>query len=256
MRQNIALQYILLTFLGTIIMGVEYASAVEIPLGMTGTLIYSSGTVPSMQGTAGAIGYVDIDRVFREHPLTRRSRDEFKQEVEKRRKAIDAMQQSIADTEKTVLSSTTIMDQERAEVESLRSQPSQAPAKPQPLSLSTTEYATIFPDIAQSTSAAVSPDIIRSKETSIKTKEADLEKMKGDLAAMKADIAIRLQKDKEDLTRLEEKQTSDVMADIYYVLEKIAKEENITVVFDKNNILYGQSVQDITDKTLERLKGR
>ncbi len=220
------------------------AGAVEIPLGAATVNVAASSE--TAQGMTGAVGYVDIDRVFREHPLTQRSREEFKQEVEKRRREIDGMRRAITDAESMIVSSTTIIEGERSEIESLRSRAVSAPLTP------STTAQTIFPEAA----GGAAPEIIAEKETALKAGESELELMKKNLASMRSDLEARVQKDKEGLVSLEEKQTSDVMADIYHILEKIAREEGITVVFDKNNILYGSTVRDVTEKVLERLKGR
>jgi len=58
------------------------------------------------------------------------------------------------------------------------------------------------------------------------------------------------------MVKLEASNTQDVLSDIYKMLEKIAVEENLTIVVDKNNVLYGQASQDLTEKLRDRMRGR
>jgi len=61
---------------------------------------------------------------------------------------------------------------------------------------------------------------------------------------------------KEDIIKLEADNTKAVLNDIYKMLEKIAVEDNLTIVIDKNNVLYGRASQDLTDKLRDRMRGR
>ncbi len=57
-----------------------------------------------------------------------------------------------------------------------------------------------------------------------------------------------------ELAAIEKESVTSLLEKIYKVIEKISKEEDITLVIDKNYILYGPQGQDITHKVIERLK--
>ncbi|HOX22309.1 MAG TPA: OmpH family outer membrane protein, partial [Elusimicrobiales bacterium] len=45
-------------------------------------------TLEENRGESGSVGYVDIEKVFREYPETQRAKDAFKTELERKEKAI------------------------------------------------------------------------------------------------------------------------------------------------------------------------
>ncbi len=57
-----------------------------------------------------------------------------------------------------------------------------------------------------------------------------------------------------EMAEFEKAEVSDVLEQIYRVLEAIAKEDELSLIIDKNYILYGPPGYDITHKVVERLK--
>jgi len=80
--------------------------------------------------------------------------------------------------------------------------------------------------------------------------------MKAEYAKRQLDIEDKVKSNKDELIKLEDTNTKAVLADIYKLLDKLAVEFNLTIVIDKNNVLYGQASQDLTDKVRERMRGR
>ncbi len=58
----------------------------------------------------------------------------------------------------------------------------------------------------------------------------------------------------EDMKTLQSQKTSDVMSKIYAILQSLARDESITVVFDKSYVLYGEDSVDLTEKLMSRLQ--
>jgi Skp family chaperone for outer membrane proteins len=230
------------------------AAAIEIPL----------GTVrPAPEGAAapeqsGAIAYVNVDKVFAEHPMTKRLKNEFLAEVEKRRKEIDDMQNAINEEQRVILSSATQVTQAKAQLQQLRSKTGAAasPTEPVTAPLPAPTTGTAESAVAPAADSADAAALVSAKESEIRDKEAGIELMKQNVDKMKQYMEARLQTSKQDLQALEEKNTDDVLADIYHLLEKVARDENVTLILNKDDILYGQSVKDLTPKVLERLQGR
>ena len=57
-----------------------------------------------------------------------------------------------------------------------------------------------------------------------------------------------------DLRVLEKHRVKLLLGKIYDVVQEVAKDEGLSVVEDKKNILFGQDAVDLTDKVLARLK--
>lgn len=218
------------------------------------------------------MGYVDIEKVFTEHPMTKRLRDEFYKAAEAKKASIKEAQDTIKRLETVIKSSTTQITQLKEELEKLKAGPPPETEQKQEVHKPTMPGQTIegpmLPDsqapadsvsVSTSTEAApqaVDPDVIEAKIKQIAEMEAELLNIKKELEEKKAGLGDILKKNQEDLVNLEEMQTNTILLDIYDILEKVAIDENVTVIVDKSQILYGESAKDLTDKVIERLQGR
>ncbi|MHB9154778.1 MAG: OmpH/Skp family outer membrane protein [Endomicrobiales bacterium] len=224
-------------------------SALEIPVGVV---------PPSGQGTApqGVIAYVDIEALFAEHPMRKRLQGEFLAEAEKRKKELAGLEGSIAAFEKIIASSTTEVNQAKNEAEDMAREAAKPPAQPQTMVLPGTTEAVRLPGVSQSSAPAATPALTEARLKEISDKEAGLETMKKELQTRKEELALKVKQNKEDLIRLEENQSARVLTDLYQLLDAVAGEKGITIILDKNNVLYGQQYQDLTQEIRQRLTGR
>ncbi len=284
-----------------------FLNAGAVTIQLDGSAPSQPGKNPVVSGSAG-VGYVDIEKVFNEHPLCKRSHEAFDSEAVKRKAELKLLENEITDLQRVIVSSSTQLDVLRSNlallnkgimpgsVQSSTSTPIvQAAPVPGPvrilpgmLQAGTTQASdvirstgpvaaqTIAPQGISSTTASgigtSSSGYVSSSENpapgadlrtmtatvieSIKQTEADIETMKSDVLKKKANIAEKFKQNKQELCDLEARQTDEVLQDIYHIIEKIAKELNLTVVLDRKDVLYGQSYQDLTEKVLERLQGR
>lgn len=193
----------------------------------------------------GAIGYVDIDRVFREHPQTERSQAEFSAEVDKRRATAAERQKSLDTLIQVRQSSETIRQQAQDQLAAMRS------------SRDTAVAASGDGTAVQVSSTAVLDIVaVKAKENEIAALDASLAIMREDIEKLKTEIHAQAEQDRAYLQEWEEKRTNEVLGDLYDILQDIATTEHITIIFDKTNILYGQGARDISDLVRERMKGR
>jgi Skp family chaperone for outer membrane proteins len=212
---------------------------VEIPLDRSA---FSTETSTGIAPTA--VAYVDMQKVFSEHPLTKRYQDEFKADVEKRKKEIDDLENQIAALNKIIIASTTVLGQAQADIQTLKSAP---------LATGTTAA---FGNQQSSPTVCVAPAALAAKQNEAKAMGDDIDKMRQQMKEKREEINTKITQGKEELTRLEERQTADVLADLYRIFERISREQNITLIFDKTNILYGRDARDMTTEVLDRLRGR
>lgn len=212
-----------------------------------------------VEGTksSSAIGYVDIETVFKAHPLAKRLLDEFNTEADKRSKEIDESRKGISDMQAAVISSGTLIIQAKIEMDSLKlnyaAQQSQPPA---PVIIST-DTADAVPVVSTETAKPlIDQAMITAKETELKSKESDIERMKQEIEKKKLDLSKLIAKHKKELADLEEKNTNAVLADLYAILEKVTIEDDLSMIVDKSDVLFGHPAQNYTDKVIERLRGR
>lgn len=57
-----------------------------------------------------------------------------------------------------------------------------------------------------------------------------------------------------NLLELEDKKTEILLGKIYHAVQEVAREEGISVVVDRTQILFGHKAMDLTDKVLKKLK--
>jgi len=208
------------------------------------------------------VGYVDVGELFEEHPMTARLKEEFLKEADKRKQAEKDFHSKITAMEGVVVSSTTEIKQLKQEIENLRKNQTQVLTVPQSQGAVLSSSTSAAPEVAVKSSAPAQMTIanpeqeIKDKLVLISDKEKGIEALKNEIEKSKAALSELRKKDKKELEALENKQSETVMADLYQVIEEVAKEEDLTVIMDKNNILYGKSAKNVTDKVRQRLRGR
>lgn len=197
------------------------------------------------------IAYVDIEKVFNEHPMTKRLKTEFQDEVLKRKNDIDGLDLQIRQLQQVVASTTT-------EIMILKENMKRMQEKPLPDTFQNTESTQTAQTVIQSTTIAEpQPQVQVSEiEARIREKETNIEITKAEIAKLTDKKNLTSKQAKDELPVLEEKHTATVLADIYELLQKIAADNDLTAILDKNNVLYGPPDQDITPKVLEMIQGR
>ncbi|MDD5686441.1 MAG: OmpH family outer membrane protein [Elusimicrobia bacterium] len=81
----------------------------------------------------------------------------------------------------------------------------------------------------------------------IKLKKSNLEKQKKDLVKY-------LESTKQEEKAINSKIKKNLFGKIYDVIREVSDEEGLTVVIDSSLIIYGEEVQDITEKVIKKLK--
>ncbi|MFC1501395.1 OmpH family outer membrane protein [Elusimicrobiota bacterium] len=186
------------------------------------------------------LGYVDASTLFDEHPMKERLKKTFLDELKKKQKGMDEEKNSISLLESSV-------SKERDETAKLTSDLEEFRITSQKMIDSSSNTAKIEKKIK---------DDIKGKEKEISEKEKSIKGIEENIKSKKEGLIALKQNNMEELEKLEKKQTALVLDDLYKVIEDLAKEENITVILDKNNILYGKKLKDFTPKVRQRLKGR
>jgi len=96
----------------------------------------------------------------------------------------------------------------------------------------------------------------QSSETSVTTMETDIVTKKQTLQKKEWEYEEFKKKVETELKDFEESKTLLVMGELYRIIEDLAKEENISIVVEKASILYGQAKTDLTEKVLDRIRGK
>ncbi len=279
------------------------------------------------RGESGTIGYVDIDRVFKEYSGTTGAREDFLNEIKKKEDALDKkkidvftlkaeisklrQERAFALTLPSLMATQRSLEQaaktEAAERAALTAstQPAAAATAASTVPLST---GAVSPSVASlpglstapvgasagtipsagagraglsapaaaapprpSTGTAAPPQAAQgldlpgiskiplssfkfSVSTSVPVIDAAIAQKETDLASRETELQNDQKLAEKELLNYENHRSELLLGRIYVALKELAIKEEVSVVVDKRNILYGQKAVDLTDKLIEKLE--
>ncbi len=248
------------------------------------------------RGESGTIGYVDIDRVFKDYSGTTGAREDFLSEIKKKEDSLNTRKTAIftlkaelaklrqerefAATLPSLMETQRSVAQAAAETEAAAralaaakaavegssaavAASSGAPAAQQPaVSPSTGTPPAGPPPELPGVSGIDMPGIARvpvshfkfSVSTSIPEIDAAIERKTAELAAKEEELRQAQLQSERELLEYESRKTELLLGRIYVALKELAVKEEVSVIIDKRNILYGQNAVDLTPKLLRKLE--
>ncbi|PKM97511.1 MAG: hypothetical protein CVU79_08025 [Elusimicrobia bacterium HGW-Elusimicrobia-3] len=239
------------------------------------------------RGESGTIGYVDIDRVFKDYSGTAGAREDFLSEIKKKEDALNAKKTAIftlkaemaklrqerefALTLPSLLETQRSVEQAAAETRAAAAALAAAAVSTQPVAAST--EAPAGAEIIPSTAAALPqalpgmggidmPGVAKvpvahfkfSVSTSVPEIEAALQKKEAEVVTREAELRQAQRQAERELLEYESRKGELLLGRIYVALRELAIKEEVSVVVDKRNILYGQNAVDLTGKLLKKLE--
>lgn len=190
--------------------------------------------IPVRRGGASgaAVGYVDMELVFREYPEARKAREEYQKEVLRHKGELADRERALSDLKR--------------EIEALKATPLPAPAVEQ--SSTTAESPTPLVSTATVESPAVSTATAASVAEGLKRREEQLLKREKELEEARESSA-------KALRAFEATRSKTILGRLYKALVELADEKGIRLVVDKSAILYGQNTIDLTEALNRRVRG-
>ena len=190
------------------------------------------------------IGYVDIKRVFDEFPKKQKTKQKLEEKINLKKEEIKRQKEEI--------------EKQKEEIKKL---------KENAMEKESTEF-----KIEKNTITLQGVQIEKNekdgklKRDKIQEKTSEF-KVEQDTATVKTIYEQQmhiLQKEKalkefikkagKEINSLDREYTEVILGIIYEAVKKVGREQGISMIFDKREVLYGKEVLDITDKVLERLK--
>ncbi|MEI7528456.1 MAG: OmpH family outer membrane protein [Elusimicrobiota bacterium] len=249
------------------------------------------------RGESGTIGYVDIDKVFKEYSGTSGARDQFIAEIKKKESEAAALKTGIytlkAELDKLrqerefALTLPSLMETRKsvADAAAAAAEPPAQPAAQQPppdaqVSTAAAQEAGAAPQAPAPTAqvpapapapaaaparrldtidlpgvgAVPLPNFKFSVSTSVPEIDAAIAKKESDLKQSEDYLRVFQRQAERELLDYESRKNEALLGKIYVALKELAQKEEVSVVVDKRNILFGQSAVDLTDKLLEKLE--
>lgn len=241
------------------------------------------------RGESGTIGYVDIDRVFKEYSGTTGAREEFIAEIKRKEDSVNARKTAIftlkAELAKLrqerefALTLPSLLETQRSVAASVsRPVPPPPPAPPQPSTAAAqaVEASTAAPEALPVSTAAPAalpaglpgmdgidmPGVTKvpvnlfkfSVSTSVPEIDAAIARKEDDLKAKEEELKLFQRMAERELLEYESRKTEILLGRIYVALKELATKEEVSVIVDKRNILFGQNAVDLTGKLLKKLE--
>ncbi|HBE89010.1 MAG TPA: hypothetical protein DDW67_07725 [Elusimicrobia bacterium] len=235
------------------------------------------------RGESGTIGYVDMDRVFREYSGTTGAREEFLSEVKRKEGELDASKKRIfalkagisrlrqerefaaalplffgEDAPQAVSSAAPAgvgVSTETAAASLPGMSPQSGDQSPAKVDASTPAAPQKQPLIHMPGVGAMSLEKFRmSVSTSVADIEAAISAKEKELETLQGALREDQRKAEKELLSHESKKTEAILGRIYFLLRELAVSEGVSVVIDKRSILFGHAAVDLTGKLIEKLE--
>lgn len=243
------------------------------------------------RGESGTIGYVDMDRVFREYSGTTGAREEFLAEVKERESGLEAAKKRIfalkagisrLRQEREFAAALPLFfgeDAPQAVSTAAASVPGVSTAAVALPAISTAAAAALpgmsprgedkSPQGGDETAAApvrqplihmpgVGAMSLEKFRMSVSTSVADIEAAiavkEKELETLREKLREDQRKAEKELLERESKKTEAILGRIYFLLRELAVSEGVSVIIDKRSILFGHAAVDLTGKLLEKLE--
>ena len=245
------------------------------------------------RGESGTIGYVDIERVFKEYSGTTGAREEFISEIKKKEDALNARKTyvftlkaelaKLRQEREFALTLPSLLETQRSVEEAAAVTAAAAAAQAaaaQALQASTAAVQASTTTVQASTAAVQEPATIVipaalpgmggidmpgvakvpvthfkfSVSTSVPEIDAALTRKERELSLKEEELRQAQRQSERELLEYEGRKSELILGRIYVALKELAIKEEVSVIVDKRSILFGQNAVDLTGKLLKRLE--
>lgn len=230
------------------------------------------------RGESGTIGYVDIDRVFKEYSGTTGAREDFIAEIRKREEALNSKKTflftlkaeiaKLRQEREFALTLPSLLETQKSVAEAAAA----VQASTQAVQASTSPAAAQAPDVSTALPAGLAslpgmdgidmPGIAKvpvthfkfSVSTSVPEIDLALQRKEAELKAKEEDLRASQKQAEKELLDYESRKGELLLGRIYTALKELAVKEEVSVIVDKRSILFGQNAVDLTGKLLKKLE--
>ncbi|MFA6029937.1 MAG: OmpH family outer membrane protein [Elusimicrobiota bacterium] len=111
------------------------------------------------------------------------------------------------------------------------------------------------PPPPQPTTADLEAAALRSRQDRLAILDAQSDAKRKEIAAKEEEALKHQEQVEKNLLELESRRSEILLGKIYTVVQEVARENGVSVVVDKGQILFGQKTVDLTEKVLKKLEG-
>lgn len=190
------------------------------------------------------IAVVDMNKAITELPLSKKAQEEIELFKQNKLNEIANLEKELEDTLKEEISLNMEINQIQHQISKLESELE--------ITISTLSA------VSQSTPTITNTDNKENKLAELKEeinkKQKNLENIRETIDNKKNKIKMEKEKIEKEIEQKKQRYEIEIYAELYKIIQQIAKNENINIVIEKSAILYGTPQVDITQKVIDLIK--
>lgn len=190
------------------------------------------------------IAVVDMNKAITELPLSKKAQEEIELFKQNKLNEIANLEKELEDTLKEEISLNMEINQIQHQISKLESELE--------ITISTLSA------VSQSTPTITTTDNKENKLAELKEeinkKQKNLENIRETIDNKKNKIKMEKEKIEKEIEQKKQRYEIEIYAELYKIIQQIAKNENINIVIEKSAILYGTPQVDITQKVIDLIK--
>jgi Skp family chaperone for outer membrane proteins len=205
------------------------------------------------------IGYVDLEKIFNEYPGAESAKKEVETKKETLKKNVEDKKNNINSLQENYDVTISSIAYYKAEQTKEQNKPVAVEAGSQIFSLDNIEKDTSTLENVSSTTT------VKSSETVKPSISMDYEKIISELSNKQSKLEKQIKEEKnkldtftddreKEIKELEDKYSYNILGEVYDIILAVALEQGCSVVIDKNNVLYGSDINDLTPLVIKKIK--
>lgn len=211
----------------------------------------SSLEIPTHDFTVIRIGVVDMNQVISEYPNAQKQQQEIELFRQNKLSEVVNLEKEIEDLVKQKISLTTEIEQLKTQVNQISITTSTTVSK---IEVSTSSLETLSLQISTLTATVSQDSDIVQINSVIQTKEDNLKQIEESLSSKRQQLQTKKEEIENEVQRMKDKAEANMYAELYKIIQQVAKHYGLNIVIEKSGILYGDVNIDITQEVIRKFK--
>ncbi len=207
--------------------------------------------IPTQDITVIRVGVVDMNKIISEYPEAQKQQQEIELFKQNKLSEVANIEKEIDDLIKQKISLMTEIGQLKSQITQISITKSTEVVSTE-ASISSGEI--LNTQVSTLTVSALSSPEIEQINSTIRTKESNLKQIEESLNTKRQQMQTKKEEIENEVQKMKDKAEANIYAELYKIIQKIAKQRGLNIVVEKSGILYGDTSIDITQEVIRKLK--
>ncbi len=211
--------------------------------------------IPVQDFTVIRVGVVDMNQVISEYPNAQKLRQEIELFRQNKLSEVTNLEKEIDDLIKQKISLTTELEQLKTQLNQLSSTLITSVSS-DTNKVEISSYNVVISSIQISTHSVQNNQNLQIEQinSAIQTKENNLKRIEETLVSKKQQLENKKREIDTEVQKMKDKAETNIYADLYKIIQQVAKQHGLNIVIDKSGIIYGEANIDITQEVIKKFK--